>query len=63
MSGKCPWNGRDCNCQTFPFKMDGFVPDRCFARWQLPFDVSGKKLKELIEAMPLWWRQKKQAIG
>ena len=25
----CPWSGCECNCQTFPWKVDNLIPERC----------------------------------
>jgi hypothetical protein len=25
----CPWNGQACDCQDFPWKVDGLIPLKC----------------------------------
>lgn len=25
----CPWNGFPCDCDSFPWKVDGLIPQRC----------------------------------
>lgn len=29
MSPRCPYCGRDCDCERFPFKKDGQIPAKC----------------------------------
>lgn len=31
----CPWSGQPCECATFPYRIDGFVPLKCESRMTL----------------------------
>jgi len=35
---KCGWCGLDCKCNEFPWKINGFIPDKCetLIRNQMP---------------------------
>ena len=26
---RCPWVARACDCQEFPWKVDGYIPSKC----------------------------------
>jgi len=25
----CPWSGNNCDCVEFPYRIDGFIPEKC----------------------------------
>jgi hypothetical protein len=51
---QCPWNGQNCDCGSFPYRIDGLIPKACEANMGLDM-IPVRSVRPPLKALHKQW--------